>query len=45
MTEERQMLAETVAALVVKHAGPAAVRAATESEKGYDEALDRKSVV
>ena len=39
MTEERQMLRETVAALVAKHADPAAVRAAMESERGYDEAL------
>jgi alkylation response protein AidB-like acyl-CoA dehydrogenase len=41
MTEERQMLAETVAALVSKHAGPAAVRAAMESDRGYDESLWR----
>jgi alkylation response protein AidB-like acyl-CoA dehydrogenase len=39
MTEEREMLRETVAALVTKHAGPAAVRAAIESESGYDESL------
>lgn len=39
MTEERQLLAETVAALVTKHASPAAVRTAMESERGYDEAL------
>ena len=39
MSEERQMLADTVAALVAKHASPAAVRAAMESEHGYDEAL------
>src|ERR1700744_2797642 len=39
MTEERQLLAETVPALVTKHAGPAAVRAAMESERGYDESL------
>ena len=39
MSEERQMLADTVAALVAKHAGPAAVRAAMESDRGYDEAL------
>jgi alkylation response protein AidB-like acyl-CoA dehydrogenase len=38
-TEERQLLADTVAALVAKHAAPAAVRAATESDRGYDEAL------
>lgn len=39
MTEERELLRETVAALVAKHAGPAAVRAAMESEFGYDESL------
>ncbi|ORW84924.1 acyl-CoA dehydrogenase [Mycobacterium sp. IEC1808] len=39
MSEERRMLRETVAALVAKHADPAAVRAATESDRGYDEAL------
>ncbi|OBK19816.1 acyl-CoA dehydrogenase IpdE2 [Mycobacterium asiaticum] len=39
MTDEREMLRETVAALVTKHAGPAAVRAAIESERGYDESL------
>ncbi|CDO91080.1 acyl-CoA dehydrogenase [Mycobacterium triplex] len=39
MTEERELLAETVAALVTKHANPAAVRAAIESERGYDESL------
>ena len=33
------MLRETVAALVSKHAGPAAVRAAMDSERGYDESL------
>ncbi|OBK25370.1 acyl-CoA dehydrogenase family protein [Mycobacterium asiaticum] len=38
-TDEREMLRETVAALVAKHANPAAVRAAIESERGYDEAL------
>ncbi|OBJ56571.1 acyl-CoA dehydrogenase IpdE2 [Mycobacterium asiaticum] len=37
--DEREMLRETVAALVTKHANPAAVRAAIESERGYDEAL------
>lgn len=41
MSEERQLLRETVAALVDKHASPAAVRAAMESERGYDEALWR----
>lgn len=39
MTEERQLLRETVAALVEKHASPAAVREAMESERGYDESL------
>ncbi len=41
MTEERELLRETVAALVAKHATPAAVRAAMESDKGYDESLWR----
>jgi alkylation response protein AidB-like acyl-CoA dehydrogenase len=41
MTDERQMLRETVAALVAKHADPAAVRAAMESDRGYDESLWR----
>src|SRR5262249_13544598 len=39
MTEERQMLRETVAALVAKHADPAAVRAGMDSARGYDESL------
>jgi alkylation response protein AidB-like acyl-CoA dehydrogenase len=39
VSEEREMLRETVAALVTKHASPAAVRAAIESERGYDESL------
>ena len=39
VSEEREMLRATVAALVEKHAGPEAVRAAIESEKGYDEKL------
>jgi alkylation response protein AidB-like acyl-CoA dehydrogenase len=39
--DERQLLRETVAALVAKHASPAAVRAAMESERGYDEPLWR----
>ncbi|MGO8941417.1 MAG: acyl-CoA dehydrogenase family protein [Mycobacterium sp.] len=39
MSEERELLRETVAALVTKHASPAAVRAAMESDKGYDESL------
>jgi alkylation response protein AidB-like acyl-CoA dehydrogenase len=41
MTDEREMLRETVAALVTKHANPAAVRAAMESDRGYDESLWR----
>jgi alkylation response protein AidB-like acyl-CoA dehydrogenase len=36
---ERELLAQTVRALVDKHAAPAAVRAAMESPRGYDEAL------
>ena len=39
MTEERELLRETVAALVDKHASPAAVRGAMASERGYDESL------
>ncbi len=39
MTDEREMLAQSVAALVAKHASPAAVRAAMESDRGYDESL------
>ncbi len=39
ISEEREMLRETVAALVAKHATPAAVRAAMESDRGYDESL------
>jgi alkylation response protein AidB-like acyl-CoA dehydrogenase len=39
MNEEREMLRETVAALVTKHATPGAVRSAIESERGYDESL------
>ncbi|WP_179470631.1 acyl-CoA dehydrogenase IpdE2 [Mycolicibacterium vinylchloridicum] len=37
--DERQMLRDTVAALIDKHASPAAVREAMDSERGYDEAL------
>ena len=37
--DERQMLRQTVAALVDKHAGPEAVRRAMNSERGYDELL------
>jgi alkylation response protein AidB-like acyl-CoA dehydrogenase len=39
MSHERELLAETVRALVAKHAGPAAVREAMESARGYDESL------
>jgi alkylation response protein AidB-like acyl-CoA dehydrogenase len=39
VTDERELLRETVAALVAKHASPAAVREAMESEHGYDESL------
>jgi alkylation response protein AidB-like acyl-CoA dehydrogenase len=39
MSDERALLAETVAALITKHANPAAVRAAMESDRGYDESL------
>src|SRR6186997_2973524 len=39
MSEERELLRETVAALVDKHASPAAVRQAIEAERGYDESL------
>jgi alkylation response protein AidB-like acyl-CoA dehydrogenase len=39
VSEERELLRDTVAALVAKHANPAAVRAAMESERGYDESL------
>lgn len=39
MSEERELLRETVAALVDKHAPPAAVREAMASERGYDESL------
>ena len=39
MSEERQLLRQTVAALVDKHANSAAVRRAMDSESGYDEAL------
>jgi len=41
VTQERELLRETVAALVAKHAGPTAVRAAMEAKHGYDEALWR----
>lgn len=39
MSEERDLLRDTVAALVEKHASPEAVRAAAASERGYDETL------
>jgi alkylation response protein AidB-like acyl-CoA dehydrogenase len=39
VTEERELLRGTVAALVDKHASPAAVREAMASERGYDESL------
>ncbi len=39
MSEERELLRDTVAALVEKHASPEAVRTAAASERGYDEAL------
>ncbi len=38
---ERELLRETVAALVNRHAGPAAVREAMTSPRGYDESLWR----
>jgi alkylation response protein AidB-like acyl-CoA dehydrogenase len=39
VSEERELLRSTVAALVEKHASPEAVRQAMESERGYDESL------
>ncbi len=39
MTEEREMLRRTVAALVDRHAPPDAVRRAMSSDRGYDESL------
>ncbi len=39
LSDEREMLRDTVAAIVEKHASPEAVRAAMESERGYDESL------
>jgi alkylation response protein AidB-like acyl-CoA dehydrogenase len=41
VSEERELLRDTVAALIEKHASPAAVRAAMESERGFDESLWR----
>jgi alkylation response protein AidB-like acyl-CoA dehydrogenase len=39
VSEERDLLRETVAALVDKHASPAAVRTTIESDSDYDESL------
>jgi alkylation response protein AidB-like acyl-CoA dehydrogenase len=39
MNSERDLLRDTVAALVEKHASPKAVRVAMASERGYDETL------
>ncbi|WP_313673807.1 acyl-CoA dehydrogenase family protein [Mycolicibacterium sp.] len=39
MTDERELLRQTVAALVDKHAGSEAVRRAMDSPRGYDTAL------
>src|SRR3954447_15429418 len=39
VSEERELLRETVAALVEKHASPEAVREAMASERGFDESL------
>jgi alkylation response protein AidB-like acyl-CoA dehydrogenase len=39
MSEERELLRDTVAALVEKHASPTAVREAMTSPRGYDESL------
>ena len=39
MSDEREILRDTVAAIVSKHAAPEAVRRAMVSEHGYDEAL------
>src|ERR1700753_3157066 len=41
MSDERELLRDTVAALVAKHASPAAVREVIESKCGYDESLWR----
>jgi alkylation response protein AidB-like acyl-CoA dehydrogenase len=38
-SDERELLRQTMAALVAKHAEPAAVRTAMESARGYDESL------
>jgi alkylation response protein AidB-like acyl-CoA dehydrogenase len=39
VSEERDLLRQTVAALVERHAGPEEVRRAMESDRGYDETL------
>ena len=39
MSQERQLLRQTVAALVDKHANSEAVRRSMDSERGYDENL------
>ncbi|GJF09579.1 acyl-CoA dehydrogenase [Mycolicibacterium cyprinidarum] len=39
MSEERELLRDTVAALVDKHASPESVREAMSSPRGYDESL------
>ncbi len=41
LSDERELLRETVAALVARHASPRAVRAAIEFPLGYDESLWR----
>jgi alkylation response protein AidB-like acyl-CoA dehydrogenase len=41
VTEERELLRQTVTSLVDKHANPEAVREAMESQRGYDESLWR----
>jgi alkylation response protein AidB-like acyl-CoA dehydrogenase len=39
VNEERELLRDTVAALIERHASPAAVREAMQSDRGYDESL------
>ncbi|MCV7418916.1 acyl-CoA/acyl-ACP dehydrogenase [Mycobacterium yunnanensis] len=39
MSDEREMLRDTVASIVAKHADSESVRRAMESERGYDESL------
>ena len=41
MSDERELLRDTVAALIAKHASPGAVREAMDSDRGYDESLWR----